>query len=546
MENSNKTNSVFLVALMLTLGVVGWGIVSPQNLGELAGNAFAFLIEKFGWLYIGVMSAMLVFCIVVAFSKFGRIKLGPPDSKPEFSNFSWLAMLFSGSMGIGLVFYSVGEPLMHYMNPPMAEPGTAEAAAQAMQITFHHWGLHPWAGFCAMGLAIAYAQYRLHAPALVSSMMLPLVGEKGVKGPIGKTIDILAIFATLAGLATSLGLGSMQITSGLSHLFKLPDNVTMQLIVIVVIAVIYVGTALTGLDKGIKAVSDLNLYIAFAIMIVMFLVGPTVSILQAFLDGIAYYFSGLVKQSFHMAPYGGKFADWIGGWTVFYWAWWIAWAPFAGSFIARVSKGRTIREFIIGALLAPSLGTFVWFSVFGTSGIHLDIAGIAPVGQMVMENISTGLYKVFAQYPLGMILSGLAALLVSTFFITSGNAASMVLAMYSENGTETPSKSKVGIWGILLAALAAVLLLSGGLKALQTISIVAAFPFSVVMLLACASVWKGLSTDPVVKAEIAADLRAQMGFEIDEELGAQLAGNPVQKSTMEVEGRLQSEPAGGD
>lgn len=510
MSQKKGFNPVFIIALLITLGIVGWGSISPDQLGVMAGKAFTFLIQKFGWLYVAAMTTMLVFCIVIAFSRFGRVKLGDPDSKPEFSNFSWLAMLFSGSMGIGLVFYSVGEPLIHYMAPPMAGPGTAEAAAQAMQITFYHWGLHPWAGFCAMGLAIAYVQYRKNAPALVSSILIPLGGEKAARGPYGKLIDILAIFATLAGLGTSLGLGAMQISSGLNHLFGLPDVVTTQLAIILGITIIYVMAALSGLDKGIKMISDLNLYIAFTIMIVMFMVGPSVAILQSLLNGIGYYLSGLVKQSLHMAPYGGKLAGWIGDWTVFYWAWWIAWAPFAGSFIARVSKGRTVREFVIGALLAPSLGTFVWFSVFGTSGINLEIAGIAPVGQAVLENLSTALYKVFAYYPFGKILSGLAAILVSTFFITSGQAASLVLAMYSEEGTENPSKSKIATWGILLAALAAVLLLSGGLKALQTISIVAAFPFSIVMIVACVSVWKGMSKDPSVKLEIAESLRKEM------------------------------------
>ncbi|MDD2206775.1 MAG: BCCT family transporter [Aminobacterium sp.] len=512
MGKSKKMNPVFIVALCITLFVVVWGIVDPEGLGVGASNVFDFLIAKFGWLYVSVMSLLLLFCVIIAFSRFGKIKLGDPDSKPEFSNFSWLAMLFSGSMGIGLVFYSVGEPLMHYMAPPLAEPRTAEAAAQAMQITFHHWGLHPWAGFCVMGLAIAYAQYRRGGKALVSSFMIPLTGEAGQKSVVCKIIDILAIFATLAGLATSLGLGAMQITSGLNHLLGLPDAFSTQMSVIIVITCIYVAAAVSGINKGIKMISDLNLYIAFAIMLVMFAVGPTVSILGSFLNGIGYYFSGIVKQSFLMAPYGGALSKWLGGWTVFYWAWWMAWAPFAGSFIARVSKGRTVREFIIGALLTPSLGTFVWFAVFGTSGIHLDIAGIAPVGQAVLENISTGLYKVFSYYPLGQVLSGLAAILVSTFFITSGQAASLVLAMYSEDGEINPSKIKIAIWGILLAALAAVLLMSGGLKALQTISIVAAFPFSVVMLIACVAIWKGFSQDPVVKNEIAERMRKDMNM----------------------------------
>jgi glycine betaine transporter len=499
MKNLNKEspwNAVFVISLAITFAVVAWGWLAPANFEAASNGLFNVLIEDFGWLYMISLTIFVLFPVLLAMSKFGKVRLGPEDSRPEFSTLSWFAMLFSAGMGIGLVFYGVGEPIFHYMQPPFAEPQSAEAAAQAMRISFFHWGLHPWANYAVLALAMAYFQFRKNAPGLVSSVFLPLLGEKGVRGPIGKTIDILAIFATIAGVATSLGMGAQQINSGLEYLFNVPYSIRIQFFIILVIGIIYTGSAVTGIDKGIQFISNMNLRIAAFLVVAMFILGPTVNIIEALLLGIGDYASSVVRESFHMAPYGGDFKQWMGWWTLFYWAWWIAWAPFVGSFIARISRGRTIRQFVAGVLLVPAFGCFLWFAVFGTSALHLDLAQIAPeAAQKIIDNISTGLFEMFTHYPMGMVLSLVSVVLISTFFITSANSATFVLSMYSTRGNLNPPKMQMMVWGILQAALAFVLLQSGGLKSLQIASIAVAFPFSIVMLLACWSLWKALHQD---------------------------------------------------
>ena len=506
MKNLNKEspwNAVFLISLAITFVVVAWGWFAPQGFEAAAQGLFNFLIDDFGWLYMLAMTIFVIFPIMLALSKFGKVQLGPEDSRPDYSTLSWFAMLFSAGMGIGLVFYGVGEPIFHYMQPPSLQPQSAEAAAQAMRISFFHWGLHPWANYAALALAMAYFQFRKNAPGLVSSVFLPLLGEKGVRGPIGKTIDILAIFATIAGVATSLGMGAQQINSGLEYLFNVPYSIRVQFFIILVIGIIYTGSAVTGIDKGIQFISNMNLRIAAFLVVAMFILGPTVTIIEALLTGIGDYMGSVVRESFHMAPYGGDFKQWMGWWTLFYWAWWIAWAPFVGSFIARISRGRTVREFVTGVLLVPALGSFTWFAVFGTSALHLDIAQIAPeAAQKIIDNISTGLFEMFSHYPLGMVLSLVSVVLISTFFITSANSATFVLSMYSTRGNPNPPKMQMAVWGALQAALAFVLLQSGGLKALQIASIAVAFPFAMVMILACWSLWKALHEDSAELGEL--------------------------------------------
>ncbi len=496
LHKESPWNPVFVISLIITFGVVAWGWLAPKGFEAAAQELFNLLINDFGWLYMLAMSIFVIFPIMLALSKFGKVRLGPEDSRPEYSTLSWFAMLFSAGMGVGLVFFGVGEPIFHYMQPPFAEPRTIEAATQAMQLSFFHWGLHPWANYATLALAMAYFQFRKNAPGLVSSVFLPLLGEKGIRGPIGKTIDILAIFATIAGVATSLGMGAQQINSGLEYLFHIPYGVQTQFFIILVVGFIYTGSAVTGIDRGIQFISNMNLRIAVFLMVAMFLLGPTVNIIEAFLTGIGDYMGSVMRESFHMAPYGGDFKQWMGWWTLFYWAWWIAWAPFVGSFIARISRGRTIREFVTGVLLVPALGSFIWFAVFGTSALHLDIAQIAPeAAQKIIDNIATGLFEVFGHYPLGMALSLISLLLISTFFITSANSATFVLSMYSARGNLNPPKMQMAMWGILQAALAFVLLQSGGLNALRIASIAVAFPFAVVMLLSCWSLWKALHQD---------------------------------------------------
>jgi glycine betaine transporter len=323
-----------------------------------------------------------------------------------------------------------------------------------------------------------------------------------VKGPFGKLVDVLAIFATAAGVATSLGLGVLQINSGLKYIFGVPQTIAVQFLIIAALCLIYTGSAVSGLERGIKLIANLNLFIATMLCLSLFALGPTIPILESLLTGIGEYLANVVPESFALAPYGGEFKQWLGGWTLFYWAWWIAWAPFVGSFIARISRGRTIRQFVTGVLVVPALGCFTWFAVFGTSALYLELKGLANIASTVSADISTGVFEMYMHYPLGMIMSVIIVVLISTFFITSANSATFVLSMYSTQGDLNPPRQKMAIWGILQAALAFVLLMGGGLQALQIASIAAAAPFAIIMVLACYSLVKALKSDEAALREI--------------------------------------------
>ena len=488
-----KDNKVFYISLSLTIVIVLWAIFAQTNFANTANQLLDFLTNKFGWSYLISMFIFVLFCLILVFSKYGSIKLGSDDSKPEYSTTSWFAMLFGAGMGIGLVFWGVAEPISHFINPAGLEPGSVEAANFAMKASFMHWGIHPWANYSIIGLALAYFQFRKNKPGLISSIFIPLLGEERVNGPIGKLIDILAVFATIAGVATSLGLGTLQINSGLNYLFNIPETTIVQLAIILVITILYIWTAVSGIDKGIKLLGDINLILAFGLLLLVFIFGPTLKIMNSFVNGIGQYINGFITDSLHIEAFGDN--SWLNSWTIFYWAWWIAWAPFVGTFIARISKGRTIREFIGGVIFAPAIVSIIWFAAFGSMGINLvDTIGIEGLTSAA-SNPSTALFLVFSHYPLSSILSFIAVLLLSTFFITSANSATFVLGMLTSEGDLNPSKQKQFVWGILQALLATALLLAGGLEALQTASVVAAFPFIFVMLLAIISLMKALKEE---------------------------------------------------
>ncbi len=491
--SSNKSNSVFVISMGITMAVVLWGLIAPTSFGAFAGSMFNVLTDKFGWGYLLSMNIFVIFCLFIASSRFGKVKLGPNDSKPEFSTISWFAMLFSAGMGVGLVFYGAAEPIYHFGSTPFgAEAGSIQAARDAMRISFFHWGLHPWAGYSVIALALAFFQFRKNSPGLISSVFLPMVGEKGINGPFGKIVDILAIFATLAGITTSLGLGTLQLSSGLSHVFGLPKTLFIQIFIIAALAVLYTGSAVLGIEKGIKKVADFNLLICGILMLALFLVGPTLPIIESLMTGIGDYLSNVVSQSFTMAPYGGEYKGFLAGWSLYYWAWWIAWAPFVGSFVARISRGRTIREFVAGVLVVPALGSFTWFAIFGTSALDLEINKGVAISQKILADMSTGVFEMYSNYAMGTVMSMLMLVLITTFFVTSANSGTFVLSMYSTHGDLNPPKNKMAIWGVLMATLAVVLLATGGLQNLQTISLAAAPPFSIIMVLACYCLYKGL------------------------------------------------------
>ena len=491
---NKKSNSVFIISVIISLIIAIWGIVGSESFGKIANSLMSWVTVNTGWLYLMAMLIFVLFALGVAFSKYGNIRLGPDDSKPEFNTLSWFGMLFGAGMGIGLVFYGVAEPISHYVSPMAGiTPGSEEAANFAMRASFVHWGVHPWAAYSIIGLGLAYIQFRKNKPGLISSLFIPLIGEEKVAGPIGKAIDIFAVIATIAGVATSLGMGTMQINSGLNYLFKIPNNVTTWLIIIVVITVVYTWTAVSGIDKGINLISNLNLILAFSCVAIAIIVGPKVMMANTFTGTTGNYINMFFKDSLGINPFGDN--TWMQGWRIFYWAWWIAWAPFVGTFIARISKGRTVREFIFGVMLAPALASLIWFSVFGVMGLNLrDVLGMATMKNMAAHP-EIALFEVFARYPLGIVLSIITIVLLCTFFITSANSATFVLSMFSQNGELNPSKKKMLIWGILQAVIAFALMLSGGLKALQTASIAAAFPFIFIMLAICVSIIKAFKEE---------------------------------------------------
>ncbi|MED1722166.1 BCCT family transporter [Brevibacillus parabrevis] len=490
----------FFISIVIVVLIVLFGAISPELFASAAAQVLKMTTTNFGWFYLIVTFGFLIFCLFLAFSRYGQIPLGGDDDEPEYSLPTWFAMLFSAGMGIGLVFWGVAEPISHYFAPPAGVTGqTTEAAQTALRYAFFHWGLHPWGIYAVIALALAYFQFRKGAKDLISSTFLPLLGDK-VNGPIGKGIDVLSVIATAFGVATSLGLGTLQINGGFTHLFGVPSNLFVQIAIIVVITVLFLLSATTGLDKGIKYLSNTNLILALALLVLTLVLGPTSFLFDTFTSTLGSYLNNLVSMSLRLTPFTQ--GTWVANWTLFYWAWWIAWAPFVGMFIARVSKGRTIKEFVICVMLVPSLLSFIWFSVFGGTALHLEIFDQAQIGQAVQNDISTALFLALEQLPMGYILAVVATLLVITFFITSADSAIFVLGMLSSDGKLNPSNRVKITWGILQSAIAVVLLLSGGLEGLQTASIVAALPFAVIMVLMCYSLLKALKEeDQLVKKQ---------------------------------------------
>ncbi len=459
-----------------------------------AKEALGFFVTTFGWFYLLATFTFLVCALYFGFSRYGAIRLGNDDEEPAYPFHSWLAMLFSAGMGIGLVFWGVAEPLMHFQAPPMhlAEAGSPQAARLALRYSFFHWGLHPWAIYTVIALALAYAQFRKGEKGLISVAFRSLLGNR-VEGAGGKAIDTLATIATVFGVATSLGLGTLQIAGGLTRVFGTPNTTTVHLMIIAVVTVIYMTSAMTGLDRGILILSNVNLGIAALLLVFMLAMGPTSFIVDVFTTTLGDYLGNLVPMSFRTAPFSGD--PWVGQWTLFYWAWWIAWAPFVGTFIARVSRGRTIREFVTGVLLVPAGLGALWFSVFGGAALYLDLFGGQKIAEAVASDVTTALFMTLEHYPLGWWLSLVATLLIITFFITSADSATFVLGMLTTDGKLNPGIGTKLVWGVLQSSIAAALLLSGGLQALQTASIVVAFPFSIVMVMMVAALQRSLKEE---------------------------------------------------
>jgi len=480
---------IFSFSAVIMVLFVLWTLLQPKEAGDTFNAVQKFITDNFGWSYLIGVSFFLFFTLFITFSKYGNITLGKDGEKPEYSTWSWFAMLFAAGMGIGLVFWGVAEPMTHYANPPFGQAGTVESAQTAMRYTFFHWGLHPWGVYSIVGLSMAYFQFRKGLPALVSSTLYPLLGENGINGWIGKLVDILAVFATIFGVATSLGLGAMQISTGLNYAYGLPTGTTTTVIIIIVITALFITSAVTGIERGIKLLSNFNMLLLFIILTFMLIVGPTRFILNGLTETLGSYLQNIIQMSFWTDAYDTN-PGWVGGWTVFYWAWWVAWGPFVGAFIARISRGRSVREFLLGVLIAPTLMSFMWMGVLGNSALYIDVFQQGGIAAQVAKDISTAVFAMFLHYPLAGILTILTTLIVAVFFITSADSATFVMAMFTSGGELNPTGGLKITWGVIEGAVAIALLLAGGLNALQTASITSAFPFMLVMFAMSVSIIK--------------------------------------------------------
>ena len=502
---------VFGVTAALTLAFVLWGAIATKSLEDASTSMLNGLIHNGGWAFILAASAFVVFALWLAVSRYGKITLGEEGEKPEFRTVSWVAMMFSAGMGIGLMFYGVSEPLGHFGSPP---PGTdpanaAEAMQTAMATTLFHWTLHPWAIYAVVGLAIAYSTFRRRRRQTISAVFTPLIGEKRANGGVGRFIDILAIFATLFGSAASLGLGALQIGSGMKELGWMEKAGTGLLIsIIAVLTVAFVASAVSGVEKGIQWLSNTNMVLALLLVVFVFIAGPTVIVLDLLPTSIGAYLGDLPQLIGRTEATGGKdVATWLGSWTVFYWAWWISWTPFVGMFIARISRGRTIRQFVGGVILVPSTVSLLWFAVFGGTAMKMKAAG-----SLADESTPEGqLFGLLKEFPIATVTSILVMILVGIFFVSGADAASIVMGTLSQKGSFEPTKMVVIFWGVVTGAVAAVMLLIGdgeddALKGLQNLTILVAAPFAVVMVGMCVALMRDLRCDPLI-------VRGEMGVE---------------------------------
>ncbi len=490
--NLEVNPTVFFISIVVILGFVFIGVIAPDATYVVAEAIQDFIVVNFGWFYIFAVAAFVIFVIGIAISKYGSIKLGPDDSEPEYSYFSWFAMLFSAGMGIGLIFYGVAEPIWNYIWPPRAEEASQAAFDEAMLFTFFHWGIHPWAIYIIVGMSLAYFHFRRGLPLSIRSAFYPLLGDK-IYGPFGNTIDILAVFGTMFGVATSLGIGATQVGAGLSFLFGVENNVTLWVILIAIITLFATISVFLGLDKGIRRLSNFNLSLAGILLLFVFIAGPTLLLINSLMVNIGTYVQNVVEVTFWIDT---ESTEWQGAWSLFYWGWWIAWSPFVGMFIARISRGRTVREFALGVMLVPTLFTFIWLTVFGNTGLFFEMEGIAEVSELGDPEM---LFGVLESLPLATLSSLAATLLIVTFFVTSSDSGSLVIDMLASGGNPNPPRGQRVFWAVSEGAVAAVLLLAGGHEALQTAAITTGFPFAVVLIIMAFSMFRAFKKESLEK-----------------------------------------------
>lgn len=482
---------VFIPAVVVTLLLVVGTISNPELAGEVFSSTLAFITTNFGWFYMLSVAFFLVFIVGIAMTPWGSIKLGPDHAEPQYSFPAWFAMLFSAGYGIALLFFGVAEPVLHYAAPPAGAAETVDAAKQAMQIAFFHWGFHIWAIYGLTGLVLAYFSFRHGLPLSMRSALYPIIGER-IYGPIGHVVDIFAILGTLFGIATTLGLSVTQINAGINYLWpSIPISINVQLIAIAIITGLAICSVVAGLDKGVKNLSLLNMVLAIGLMVFVFLVGPTIFILETFLQNTGSYLNNIIERTFNLQAYSRS--DWIGNWTLFIFGWTIAWSPFVGLFIAKISRGRTIRQFVFGVMFVPTIFTFLWFSVFGDTALHLImVEGYTSLISDVQADNAIALFKLFELLPMTSIASFLAVVLIITFFVTSSDSGSLVIDSLAAGGAlRTPVWQRV-FWASIEGLVAGTLLLAGGLSALQTMTIASALPFAIIMMIAALGMWRAL------------------------------------------------------
>ncbi|TDD32203.1 BCCT family transporter [Actinomadura sp. KC06] len=493
----------------LTAGVaaafVVWGAVWTDNLSSTAQSALDWLLANLGWLFVLAATGFVIFSLWLALSKYGKIPLGQEDEEPEFRTVSWVAMMFSAGMGIGLMFFGVAEPLTHYVEPPPGtDPSQSEPAIEtAMATTMFHWTLHPWSIYAVLGLAIGYGHYRRGRSQLISSAFVPLIGRHGT-GPVSKLIDILALFATLFGSAASLGIGALQIRTGMQEAGWIETlGTTILVLIIVVLTICFILSAVSGVARGIQWLSNINMVLAAVLAFFVFVVGPTVFVLELLPTSIGVYIRDFGEMASRSGATGGKpMQDYLADWTIFYWAWWISWSPFVGMFLARISRGRTIRQFVAGVILVPSVVSLVWFAIFGGTAISQQRDGLDPYGDGSEEQIT---FNVLGNLPWEMLTAIVVMVLVAIFFVSGADAASIVMGTLSQRGSTSPARWIVIFWGAMTGGVAAIMLVIGGDKALngiQNITFIGALPFAIVLILLCFSLAKDVRDDPMMRRQI--------------------------------------------
>ncbi|MFC6490755.1 BCCT family transporter [Nitratireductor sp. GCM10026969] len=486
---------VFSISALLIVGFIILGAVFTETAAALFTGAQTAIADYFGWFLIIVTNLAVLVSLYLALGPYGRIRLGGQTEAPEYGLFSWTAMLFSAGIGIGLLYWAVAEPLFHFFSPPIAEAESVAAAEQAMVLSFLHWGIHGWALYCIVGLSLAYFHYRKGLPLSIRSALYPLIGER-IYGPWGHAVDILAVFGTMFGIVTTLGLGVMQISAGLNGLFGIPDNLFVQIVLIAIITAFATASVMLGLDSGIKRVSNFNIQLSFVLLAFILITGPTLYIFDSFVENVGNYISNLVYFSFWSEAYSGT--NWQVNWTIFYWAWWISWSPFVGIFIARISRGRTVREFTLGVLFIPVIILFFWFTAFGGVAIHMELAGNPGLIEATQQGYGNAIFRLLDYFPLTRLVTAVVIVMIVVWFVTSSDSGSFVIDMLTAGGHIDPPKVQRLFWAVTEGIIAAILLAAGGLAALQAAAVVAGFPFAFVILVMMYGLLRALGRDHLV------------------------------------------------